>query len=95
MAAIPGVALILIILWDAFETIILPAARDPGVFVDQLFYSTIWSICSGMVRAMHNRKRRDKYLATFGPLSPDAAYALGGLPHHWLRDFALVNQRSP
>jgi hypothetical protein len=29
----------------------------------------MWSLCSGLVRAMHNRKRREKYLGVFGPLS--------------------------
>lgn len=69
LAVIPGLALILIILWDAFETIILPRRVTRRLRLTGVFYRTMWSLCSGMVRAMHNRKRREKYLGTFGPLS--------------------------
>ena len=68
-AIIPGLALILIILWDAFETIILPRRVTRRLRLTSVFYGTMWMICSGMVRAMRNRKRREKYLGTFGPLS--------------------------
>lgn len=68
-ALIPGLALILIILWDAFETIILPRRVTRRLRLTSVFYRTMWLICSGMVRAMRNRKRREKYLGTFGPLS--------------------------
>src|SRR5882672_3729401 len=69
IAIIPGLALILIILWDAFETIILPRRVTRRLRFTSIFYKTMWTICAGMVRAMHNRKRREKYLGTFGPLS--------------------------
>src|SRR6267142_5000251 len=69
LAVIPGLALILIILWDAFETIILPRRVTRRIRLTGVFYRTMWSICSGLVRTMHNRKRREKYLGTFGPLS--------------------------
>ena len=68
-AVIPGLALILIILWDAFETIILPRRVTRRLRLTGVFYRTMWSICSGLVRAMRNQKRREKYLGTFGPLS--------------------------
>ncbi|MDQ6652770.1 MAG: potassium channel family protein [Acidobacteriota bacterium] len=69
LLAIPGLALILIILWDAFETIILPRRVTRRLRLTSLFYRSIWSLCSGLVRTMRNRKRRDKYLGLFGPLS--------------------------
>lgn len=69
LATIPGLALILIILWDAFETIILPRRVTRRLRLTRVFYRTVWSICSGLVRAMKNGKRREKYLGTFGPLS--------------------------
>jgi hypothetical protein len=69
LVAIAGLALILIILWDAFETIILPRRVTRRLRLTSMFYKTMWTICSGLVRAMHNRKRREKYLGTFGPLS--------------------------
>lgn len=69
LAFIPGLALILIILWDAFETIILPRRVTRRLRLTSLFYRSIWSLCSGLVRTMRNRKRREKYLGMFGPLS--------------------------
>ncbi len=69
LVAIAGIALVLIILWDAFETIILPRRVTRRLRLTSLFYRTIWIVCSGMVRAMSDRKRRDKYLGMFGPLS--------------------------
>ena len=69
IVVIVGLALILIILWDAFETIILPRRVTRRLRFTSIFYKTMWIICAGMVRAMRNRKRREKYLGTFGPLS--------------------------
>ena len=68
-AVIPGLVLIVVILWDAFETIILPRRVTRRLRLTSLFYRSMWAICSRSVRAMHNRKRREKYLAVFGPLS--------------------------
>jgi predicted membrane protein len=69
IAVIVGFALILIMLWDAFETIILPRRVTRRLRFTSIFYRTMWVVCAGLVRAMHNRKRREKYLGTFGPLS--------------------------
>ena len=69
LATIAGIALILVILWDAFETIILPRRVTRRLRLTGLFYGTIWLICSRLVRSMRNRKRREKYLGMFGPLS--------------------------
>ncbi|HEV7798843.1 MAG TPA: potassium channel family protein [Pyrinomonadaceae bacterium] len=69
LAIIPGLALILIILWDAFETIILPRRVTRRLRLTSVFYQAIWLICSRLVRAMSDRKRREKYLGMFGPLS--------------------------
>jgi hypothetical protein len=69
IALIVGVALIVTILWDAFETIILPRRVTRRIRLTSLFYISVWAICSRFVRTMRNRKRREKYLGTFGPLS--------------------------
>lgn len=69
LAAIPGLAIILIILWDAFETIILPRRVTRRFRLTSVFYRTIWTPWSALVRSMRNAKRREKYLGMFGPLS--------------------------
>lgn len=69
IAIIVGVALILIILWDAFETIILPRRVTRRLRLTSMFYISMWAIFSRLVRTMRNLKRQQKYLGTFGPLS--------------------------
>jgi hypothetical protein len=69
LAIIPGVLLILIILWDAFETIILPRRVTRRLRLTSVFYRSIWLVASGVAGSLSNQKRREKYLAFFGPLS--------------------------
>src|SRR6266536_1181132 len=69
LAAIIGLFLILIILWDAFETIILPRRVARRLRLTSVFYRSIWTPWSAIVRSMRNRKKREKYLGLFGPLS--------------------------
>ncbi len=69
LAALLGVALILIILWDAFETIILPRRVTRRLRLTTLFYESVWGPWSRLLRSMRNRKKREKYLGMFGPLS--------------------------
>jgi hypothetical protein len=69
LAGILGFSLILISLWDAFETVILPRRVTRRVRLTSLFYSSIWVPWSGLVRLIARKRRRDKYLGLFGPLS--------------------------
>ena len=69
LAIIPGLALILVILWDAFETIILPRRVTRRFRLTRVFYQTVWAPWSALARSTRNRKRREKLLGLFGPLS--------------------------
>jgi hypothetical protein len=69
LAMIPGLALILVILWDAFETIILPRRVTRRFRLTRVFYQTVWAPWSTWARSLSNRKRREKVLGLFGPLS--------------------------
>jgi hypothetical protein len=69
LAIIPGLALILVILWDAFETIILPRRVTRRFRLTRVFYQTVWTPWSALARATSNPKRREKLLGLFGPLS--------------------------
>lgn len=69
LAIIPGLALILVILWDAFETIILPRRVTRRFRLTRVFYQTVWAPWSALARATRNSKRREKLLGLFGPLS--------------------------
>lgn len=69
LAVVPGLALILIILWDAFETVILPRRVTRRIRLTGVFYASVWAPWSRIVRSMTDRKKREKYLGFFGPLS--------------------------
>jgi nitrate reductase NapE component len=69
LAAIPGLLLILIILWDAFETIILPRRVARRLRLARVFYRSIWVPWAAIARRITSKRRREQYLALFGPLS--------------------------
>jgi voltage-gated potassium channel Kch len=64
-----GVALILAILGDAFETIILPRRVMRQVSFARLFYRYTWLGWSRTVCSMFSSKRQETYLSFYGPLS--------------------------
>ena len=69
LVAFLGVLLILTILWDAFETMILPRRVARRLRLTGLFYRSIWWPWSGLTKRLTSAKQREKYLGLFGPLS--------------------------
>ena len=69
LAVIPGLLMILIILWDAFETVILPRRVTRRIRLTGVFYASIWAPWSRIVRSISSLKKRESYLGVFGPLS--------------------------
>lgn len=64
-----GLALLLAILWDAFETVILPRHVRRSFRIARFFYRTAWTIWSMTATQIRAPKRREGYLSYFGPLS--------------------------
>jgi hypothetical protein len=64
-----GVALILIVLGDAFETIVLPRRVTRQISLTRLFHQFTWLYWSGVVRSIFSGKRQETYLSWYGPLS--------------------------
>jgi hypothetical protein len=64
-----GIALLLIVLWDSFETIVLPRRVRRRLRLTYLFYSLTWQFWSATARRMHVADRRDNFLSYYGPLS--------------------------
>ena len=96
LAVVPGLALILIILWDAFETVILPRRVTRRIRLTGVFYASVWAPWSSIVRSMTDRKKREKYLGFFGPLSLlmllslwAAGLILGYATLHWALETQL------
>ena len=69
LGGIFGLLLITTILWDAFETVILPRRVTRRVRLTSVFYSSLWMPWSIVVRRVTVRRLREKYLGLFGPLS--------------------------
>ena len=64
-----GFALLLAVLWDAFESVILPRHVRRAFRIARLFYRNAWRICFVTAAHIRNPKRREGYLSYFGPLS--------------------------
>src|SRR5690349_12824842 len=69
MLAFLGVLLILLILWEAFETIILPRRPTRRLRLTNFFYRSVWLPWSGLAQLLTSKKQREKCLGLFGPLS--------------------------
>ncbi|HEV2660028.1 MAG TPA: potassium channel family protein [Ktedonobacteraceae bacterium] len=69
LVGILGLLLILIVLQDAFESIVLPRRVARRVRFARLFYTTLWGLWSMIARKMRSATRREFFLSIFGPLS--------------------------
>ncbi len=68
-AAAAGFALVAIVLWDAFEAIVLPRRVTRRFRLTRLFYRSTWLPWRAVANWMPSGKRRESFLGFFGPLS--------------------------
>lgn len=68
-AAILGLALLAVVLWDVFETIILPRRVTRRFRLARIFYKSTWLPWRVVARAIRARNLRESFLSFFGPLS--------------------------
>jgi hypothetical protein len=76
LAAILGVAFIFIVLWDAFETIVLPRRVTRRFRLARLFYRYTWLSYRTVISSLASRKRQEAYLSYYGPVSLPVLVAL-------------------
>ena len=69
IAIAAGVVLILIVLWDAFETIVLPRRASFRFRLTRLFYRSTWPPFAAAGRRLRAGNSRENFLSVFGPLS--------------------------
>ena len=69
LIGILGLALLAFILWDAFETVILPRYVRRSFRFARFFFRTSWAIWSRTALRIHTPKRREAFLSYFGPLN--------------------------
>ncbi|HEY2826575.1 MAG TPA: hypothetical protein VGJ04_03160, partial [Pirellulales bacterium] len=90
VVGLAGVALILLIIVDSFETTILPRRVTHRYRFARLFYLTTWRVWRGIAAILPPGKARETFLSLFGPLSLLALLAtwvvaliLGFAMVHW------------
>jgi hypothetical protein len=66
---VAGSVLVLGIVWEAFEAIVLPRRVTRKVRLTRLFYRATWRLWSGLIGRLLSGKRRETFLAVYGPIS--------------------------
>jgi hypothetical protein len=69
VAAIAGIIIILVVLLDAFETVVLPRRVQRTFRLTSWFYRNTWRPWTRMSRHIKSPNRREAFLSYFGPLS--------------------------
>jgi hypothetical protein len=64
-----GVAIVLIVMWDAFEVIILPRRVTRRFRLSRFFYKTFWRVWRFVTQRLPSKKVRESAFGVFGPLS--------------------------
>lgn len=69
LLAFIGLFLIVVVLWDVFETIVLPRRVTRRFRLTRYFYRSIWLPWAALAHTVRRQKRRETLLSIFGPLS--------------------------
>ncbi|HEY6929417.1 MAG TPA: potassium channel family protein, partial [Thermoanaerobaculia bacterium] len=69
IATTAGILMIVVILWDAFETIVLSRRVSRKFRLTRLFYRSAWAPWSAIARRIPAGNARENFLMVFGPLS--------------------------
>jgi hypothetical protein len=69
LAILPGFLVLFVVLWDAFETIILPRRVTRKLRLTRIYYRSTWRPWRALSRQLRRAKQRDLFLGFYGPLS--------------------------
>src|SRR5215813_725781 len=64
-----GILLAVVVLWDAFQTIILSRQVAPRLRPTRVFYRALWSPLRAATQNLPPSRRKENVLTVFGPLS--------------------------
>jgi hypothetical protein len=68
-AFVTGIVIFLIVVWDAFESIILPRRVTQKFRLTRMFYRVTWTIARLVANLFSSRKTRETLLGFYGPSS--------------------------
>src|SRR2546430_14353010 len=69
LIVVAGALWVAVIMWDAFETLVLPRRVTRRLRPTRMFYRVTWRTWSAIARLMRPGGRRETYLSFYGPLS--------------------------
>ncbi len=69
LAAVVALALILTVLWDTFETIVLPRRVRRKIRLTRFVYRVTWTPWRALAWRMRNEVKRESFLSFYGPLA--------------------------
>jgi hypothetical protein len=69
LPAVAGVAIVVVVLWEAFETVILPRRVRRRFRLAVLVYRSTWLPWRTLAHRFRNAKNRETFLSFYGPLS--------------------------
>jgi hypothetical protein len=69
IAFITGCTIVGTIIWDAFETLVLPRTPMQRLRVTWLYYRATWQCWAMYARTLRSDRQRERFLAVYGPLS--------------------------
>jgi hypothetical protein len=69
LPAFAGLVIIIVVLWDAFETIVLPRRVTHRFRLTRMFYIATWRPWRAAARHIRSTKLHETFLSFFGPLS--------------------------
>lgn len=97
LVAVASAAVILLILVDAFESMLQPRRVTHRFRFTRLFYRNAWSVCRAVAQMIRRPRWREAFLSLFGPLSMLILFCLWGIglilafgALHWGLATALV-----
>ena len=69
VVTIAAVLMIAVVLWDAFETVVLPRVVSHRIRLTRVYFRGTWNAWSVLARRLPSRSRREAILAIYGPLA--------------------------
>ena len=69
LSAVAGAFLIIVVLWETFETIVLPRRVTRQFRFTRFFYRYTWLPWSALAAARKEKKKRESLLSFYGPIS--------------------------
>jgi len=69
LAVLAGAAVVVAVVWDGFETIVLPRRVSRRLRLTRIFYTATWAPIGWLAGRFPPGRKRDRYLGYYGPLS--------------------------